>query len=63
MRVLIDHLSKVYRDRRGEVTEALQEIHFSIEENKFVVVVGPSGCGKSTLLNIIAGLLTPLRAR
>jgi NitT/TauT family transport system ATP-binding protein len=58
MRVLIDHLSKVYRDRRGEVTEALQEIHFSIEENKFVVVVGPSGCGKSTLLNIIAGLLS-----
>jgi NitT/TauT family transport system ATP-binding protein len=58
MRVLIDHLSKVYRDRRGEVTEALRDIHFSIEENRFVVVVGPSGCGKSTLLNIIAGLLS-----
>jgi NitT/TauT family transport system ATP-binding protein len=58
MRVFIDHLSKVYRDRRGEVTEALRDIHFSIEENRFVVVVGPSGCGKSTLLNIIAGLLS-----
>ncbi|MDO9123636.1 MAG: ABC transporter ATP-binding protein [Deltaproteobacteria bacterium] len=58
MKVLIDHISKVYIDRRGESTEALQDIHFAIEENEFVVVVGPSGCGKSTLLNIIAGLLS-----
>jgi len=57
MRVLIDHISKVYIDRQGEATEALRDIHFDIGENEFVVVVGPSGCGKSTLLNIIAGLL------
>jgi NitT/TauT family transport system ATP-binding protein len=57
MRVLIDHISKAYTDRHGEVTQALQDISFAIEENEFVVVVGPSGCGKSTLLNIIAGLL------
>jgi len=58
MRVLIDHVSKVYIDRKGEVTEALRDVHFDIGENEFVVVVGPSGCGKSTLLNIIAGLLS-----
>ena len=58
MKVLIDHISKAYIDRRGESTEALLDIHFAIEENEFVVVVGPSGCGKSTLLNIIAGLLS-----
>ncbi len=58
MKVLIDHISKVYIDRRGESTEALRDIRFAIEENEFVVVVGPSGCGKSTLLNIIAGLLS-----
>jgi len=58
MKVLIDHISKVYIDRHGEVTEALRDIHFDIGENEFVVVVGPSGCGKSTLLNIIAGLLS-----
>jgi NitT/TauT family transport system ATP-binding protein len=57
MKVLIDHISKKYIDRKGESTEALRDIHFAIEENEFVVVVGPSGCGKSTLLNIIAGLL------
>jgi NitT/TauT family transport system ATP-binding protein len=59
MRVLIDHISKVYTDRKGGRTEALHDIHFAIEENEFVVVVGPSGCGKTTLLNIIAGLLSP----
>jgi len=59
MRVLIDHISKVYKDRKEGHTEALQDIDFSIEENEFVVVVGPSGCGKTTLLNIIAGLLSP----
>ncbi len=58
MKVLIDHISKVYTDRRGEKTEALRDIHFAIEENEFVVVVGPSGCGKSTLLSIIGGLLS-----
>lgn len=58
MKVLIHHISKTYVDRKGERTEALQDIHFAIEENEFIVVVGPSGCGKSTLLNIIAGLLS-----
>jgi NitT/TauT family transport system ATP-binding protein len=58
MRVLIDHISKTYTDRKGGVTEALQDVNFAIEENEFVVVVGPSGCGKTTLLNIIAGLLS-----
>ena len=57
MQISIDHISKAYRDRKGEVIEALRDITFDIKENEFVVVVGPSGCGKSTLLNIIAGLL------
>jgi NitT/TauT family transport system ATP-binding protein len=63
MKVLIDHIYKTYTDRRGESTEALRDIHFSIEENEFVVVVGPSGCGKSTLLNIVAGLLSSTSGR
>jgi len=59
LKVLIDHISKVYKDRGGGRIEALRDINFAIEENEFVVVVGPSGCGKTTLLNIIAGLLSP----
>ncbi len=59
MKVLIEHLSKIYRDRQGEPTAALDDIDLTVRENEFLVVVGPSGCGKSTLLNIIAGLLAP----
>ncbi|MEO4053662.1 ABC transporter ATP-binding protein [Solibacillus sp. CAU 1738] len=40
-------------------TDALQDIHFSVEKGEFVSILGASGCGKSTLLSIIAGLLTP----
>ncbi|MBI2553070.1 MAG: ABC transporter ATP-binding protein [Candidatus Rokubacteria bacterium] len=59
MRVVIERLSKTYRDRSGQTVEALQLIDLSVEEEEFLAIVGPSGCGKSTLLNIIAGLLMP----
>ncbi len=59
MRVIIERLSKTYRDRAGHAVEALQSIGLTVEEEEFLALVGPSGCGKSTLLNIIAGLLTP----
>ncbi len=59
MRVIIERLSKAYRDRNGHTVEALQAIDLVVEEEEFLAIVGPSGCGKSTLLNIIAGLLTP----
>ena len=59
MKVLIEHISKTYRDRKGETIAALNDINLLVQENEFLVVVGPSGCGKSTLLNIIAGLLAP----
>jgi multiple sugar transport system ATP-binding protein len=34
----------------------MQDVSFSIEEKKFVVLLGPSGCGKTTLLRMTAGL-------
>ncbi len=36
----------------------LNQITFSLEENKIACVLGPSGCGKTTLLRCIAGLET-----
>jgi NitT/TauT family transport system ATP-binding protein len=59
VRVVIERLSKTYRDRSGQSVEALQSIGLSVEAEEFFALVGPSGCGKSTLLNLIAGLLTP----
>jgi NitT/TauT family transport system ATP-binding protein len=57
MRVIVDRLSKAYRDRSGQNLVALDGIGLAVEPEEFVAVLGPSGCGKSTLLNIIAGLL------
>ena len=34
----------------------MDDVSFSINEGKFVVLLGPSGCGKTTLLRMTAGL-------
>ncbi len=57
MRLVIEDLSKTYRDREGRPVEALAGISLAVEPQEVVAIVGPSGCGKSTLLNIVAGLL------
>jgi len=57
MRVIVDRLSKTYRDRSGQELAALEDIALTVEPEEFVAVLGPSGCGKSTLLGIMAGLL------
>jgi len=57
MRVIVDRLSKTYRDRSGLEVAALEDIALRVEPEEFVAVLGPSGCGKSTLLGIMAGLL------
>lgn len=51
----IDHLSKVYHTKSGEI-EAIKNISFDVYEGEFIAIVGSSGCGKSTMLSILAGL-------
>ena len=57
MRVVVEHVSKTYSDRRGRDVVALSQVDLAVEPEEFVALLGPSGCGKSTLLNIIGGLL------
>jgi NitT/TauT family transport system ATP-binding protein len=63
MRLVVEDVSKTYRDRAGQGVEALAGVTFTAEPEEVLAVVGPSGCGKSTLLNMMAGLLTPSGGR
>lgn len=47
------NVNKIY----DNVTRALEDINFSIEEGEFVSIIGPSGAGKSTLLRCINRLI------
>lgn len=47
------NVSKTYTN----VTKALQDVSFSVEEGEFVSIIGPSGAGKSTLLRCINRLV------
>jgi len=44
MRVIVDRLSKTYRDRSGHEVAALADLALKVEPEKFVAVLGPSGC-------------------
>lgn len=60
MLVEINHLEKVFRTRFSkEVTRALQDVDFKVDENEFIAIMGESGSGKTTLLNILATLEKP----
>lgn len=53
----IKNVSKSYtNNRKTNITTALEDISFTIENNEFVGIMGPSGSGKTTLLNITSGI-------
>jgi phosphonate transport system ATP-binding protein len=47
------NVNKMYNN----VTKALTDINFSVEEGEFVTIIGPSGSGKSTILRCINRLV------
>jgi ABC-type nitrate/sulfonate/bicarbonate transport system ATPase subunit len=61
--IVIDKVTKEYRDNRGARIQALGEVELEIFAEEFVCLIGKSGCGKTTLLNMIAGFVSPSTGR
>jgi multiple sugar transport system ATP-binding protein len=59
MEIRLQHLTKVFLDKAGVETRAVDDLDIVIPSGKLVALLGPSGCGKSTTLFMIAGLLKP----
>jgi NitT/TauT family transport system ATP-binding protein len=57
--IKLDHVSKSFASKSGELVRAVGDVSFTVEKGEFVCIVGPSGCGKSTILNMIAGFTPP----
>lgn len=49
----VDNIVKYY-GARGNITKAVNNISFHVDEGEFIAIMGPSGSGKSTLLNCIS---------
>ena len=50
------NVCKEYRSKKGQVTNALNDININLSNKGLVFIIGKSGSGKSTLLNILGGL-------
>jgi len=64
MKVVLDHLTKVFKSRTGKGTvTAVNDFDLVLPDGMLIALLGPSGCGKSTVLNLISGLETPTEGR
>src|SRR5690554_4139918 len=59
MEIRLEGLTKIFTDKTGKQTRAVDELTVTIPSGKLVGLLGPSGCGKSTTLFMIAGLHQP----
>jgi NitT/TauT family transport system ATP-binding protein len=58
--IIVRNVSKSY-GHGPFATPVIEDCSFTVEPNKFTVMIGPSGAGKSTLIRLIAGFEKPTR--
>jgi NitT/TauT family transport system ATP-binding protein len=58
--IIVRNVSKSY-GHGPFATPVVEDCSFTIEPNKFTVMIGPSGAGKSTLIRLLAGFEKPTR--
>ncbi|HUA51198.1 MAG TPA: ABC transporter ATP-binding protein [Candidatus Sulfotelmatobacter sp.] len=61
-RVAFIGVRKVFWQGTREIV-AVEDLTFTVEDQKFVSIIGPSGCGKSTALKLLSGLDRPSAGR
>lgn len=54
--ILIDSLTKRYRDKRLRIVEAVKNISLTVNEGEAFGFVGPNGAGKTSTIKVIMGL-------
>lgn len=59
MKIRLEELSKIFGNKDGAETVAVDKLTLDVPSGKLVGLLGPSGCGKSTTLFMIAGLHEP----
>lgn len=53
----------VKNDRDGQQLEIIDDISFTLDDGKFLVITGPNGGGKSTLARLIMGIEKPVHGQ
>ena len=49
----VDKIEKYYGNK-GNITKAIDNVSFKVNEGEFIGIMGPSGSGKTTILNCIS---------